>query len=223
LYPSLEECQYIREHFPTAKVDLLPLYCKSDKEILTAQTTADFDKRSGILFVGGFDHAPNKDGILWFCNEILPLIRKISPDVCLTIAGSNPPEEVRRLESDLIKVTGRVSDSKLSEFYNQHRVAVAPLRFGAGVKGKVVESLLKGLPIVTTSIGSQGLCNSVKALSIACSEQDFCEKVTALLQIENKWIEQRKSGVKYFEDNFSLKNIKPKLTKILQNTKVSNL
>jgi GT2 family glycosyltransferase/glycosyltransferase involved in cell wall biosynthesis len=221
LYPSFEECQYIGERFASAKIDLLPLYCKSIEEILAAKTTADFYKRSGILFVGGFDHAPNKDGILWFCNEILPLIRKISPDVCLTIAGSNPPEEVRRLESDLIKVTGRVSDSKLSEFYNQHRVAVAPLRFGAGVKGKVVESLLKGLPIVTTSIGSQGLCNSVKAISIARSEQDFCEKVTALLQIENKWIAQRKSGIKYFEDNFSLQKIKPNLTKLLQNTKVN--
>jgi GT2 family glycosyltransferase/ubiquinone/menaquinone biosynthesis C-methylase UbiE len=221
LYPSFEECQYIREHFPTTKTDLLPLYCKSDEEISAAKTTTEFSKRSGILFVGGFDHTPNKDGILWFYNEILPLIREILPNLSLTIAGSNPPAEVRRLESKFIKVTGRVSDQQLSAFYENHRAAIAPLRFGGGVKGKVVESLLKGLPIVTTSIGSQGLCNSVKALSIAFSEQDFCEKVIALHQIENKWIEQRKSGIKYFEDNFSSRCIIPNLTKLLGNKKVN--
>ena len=221
LYPSFEECQYIREHFPTTKTDLLPLYCKSDEEISTAKTTTEFSKRSGILFVGGFDHSPNKDGILWFYNEILPLIREILPNLCLTIAGSNPPAEVRRLESKFIKVTGRVSDKQLSTFYENHRVAIAPLRFGGGVKGKVVESLLKGLPIVTTSIGSQGLCNPGKALSIGYSEQDFCEKVIALQQIENKWIEQRKSGIKYFEDNFSSRCIIPNLTKLLGNKKVN--
>jgi GT2 family glycosyltransferase len=221
LYPSFEECQYIREHFPTTKTDLLPLYCKSDEEISAAKTTTEFSKRSGILFVGGFAHSPNKDGILWFYNEILPLIREILPNLSLTIAGSNPPAEVRRLESKFIKVTGHVSGKQLSAFYENHRAAIAPLRFGGGVKGKVVESLLNGLPIVTTSIGSQGLCNPGKALSIGYSEQDFCEKVIALHQSENKWIEQRKSGIKYFEDNFSSRCIIPNLTKLLGNKKVN--
>jgi glycosyltransferase involved in cell wall biosynthesis len=216
LYPSFEECQYIREHFPTTKTDLLPLYCKSDEEISAAKTTTEFSKRSGILFVGGFNHSPNKDGILWFCNEILPLIRKISRDVCLTIAGSNPPKEIRNLENKFIKVTGRISDHQLSAYYDSHRVSVAPLRFGSGVKGKVVESMLKGLPMVTTKIGSQGLCYADKALAIAHSEYEFSDKVVQLLKNERRWLQQRDSARSFFEKNFSSQEIKVKLKKFLK-------
>jgi len=215
-YPSIDEKNHIAENFPLINVDILPLYCKSDEEILAAKTITEFDKRSGILFVGGFGHSPNKDGILWFCNEILPLIREISPDVCLTIAGSNPPEEVRRLESEFIKVTGRVSDQQLSAFYENHRVAIAPLRFGGGVKGKVVESMLKGLPMVTTKVGSQGLKATAKDLVIAYSECEFADKVIELLIDEKKWLQQRDFGETFFIENFSSKKIKNKLKKILQ-------
>jgi GT2 family glycosyltransferase len=216
LYPSIDEKNHISEKFPRFNVDILPLYCKSDEEILTAKTITDFDKRSGILFVGGFGHSPNKDGILWFCNEILPMIRKISPDVCLTIAGSNPPEEVSRLESNFIKITGRVSDQQLSAFYENHRVAIAPLRFGGGVKGKVVESMLKGLPMVTTKVGSQGLKATDKDLAIAYSECEFADKVIELLKDEKKWLQQRYSAETFFIENFSARKIKNKLKTILQ-------
>jgi glycosyltransferase involved in cell wall biosynthesis len=216
LYPSIDEKNHISEKFPLVNVDILPLYCKSDEEILTAKTITEFDKRNGILFVGGFDHSPNKDGILWFCNEILPMIRKISPDVCLTIAGSSPPEEVSRLESNFIKITGRVSDQQLSAFYENHRVAIAPLRFGGGVKGKVVESMLKGLPMVTTKVGSQGLNAANKALAIAHSEYEFVDKVIELLKDEKKWLQQRYSAETFFIENFSSRKIKNKIKKVLQ-------
>jgi len=216
LYPSNEEKQYILGKFPGLTVDILPLYCKSADEIIAAKTASLFDKRSGILFVGGFDHSPNTDGILWFCNEILPLIRKISRDVCLTIAGSNPPKEIRSLENKFIKVTGRISDHQLSAYYDSHRVSVAPLRFGSGVKGKVVESMLKGLPMVTTKIGSQGLCYADKALAIAHSEYEFSNKVVQLLKNENRWLQQRDSARRFFEKNFSSQEIKVKLKTFLK-------
>jgi glycosyltransferase involved in cell wall biosynthesis len=216
LYPSIDEKNHISEKFPLVNVDILPLYCKSDEEILTAKTITEFHKRNGILFVGGFDHSPNKDGILWFCNEIFPMIRKISPDVCLTIAGSSPPEEVSRLESNFIKITGRVSDQQLSAFYENHRVAIAPLRFGGGVKGKVVESMLKGVPMVTTKVGSQGLKATDKDLAIAYSECEFADKVIELLKDEKKWLQQRYSAETFFIENFSSRKIKNKLKKVLQ-------
>ena len=216
LYPSDEEIKHILGIFPLLNVDILPLYCKSDEEISAAKTTTEFSKRSGILFVGGFDHPPNKDGILWFCTEILPLIRKISRDVFLTIAGSRPDKEIMRLENEFIKVTGHVSDDQLSKFYEAHRVSIAPLRFGAGVKGKVVESMLKGLPMVTTQTGAQGLSGADKALAIAHGEYEFCERVVQLLKDENKWLQQRELGRRFFAKNFSLKEIRKKLLTTLK-------
>jgi glycosyltransferase involved in cell wall biosynthesis len=116
----------------------------------------------------------------------------------------------------LIKVTGRVSDQQLSAFYENHRVAIAPLRFGGGVKGKVVESMLKGLPMVTTKVGSQGLKATGKDLAIAYSECEFAEKVIELLKDEKIWLQQRDSGEAFFIANFSSRKIKDKLKQLLQ-------
>jgi glycosyltransferase involved in cell wall biosynthesis len=95
-------------------------------------------------------------------------------------------------------------------------VAIAPLRFGSGVKGKVVESMLKGLPMVTTQTGAQGLSGADKALAIAHGEYEFCERVVQLLKDENKWLQQRELGRRFFAKNFSLKEIRKKLFTIFK-------
>ena len=119
----------------------------------------DFGEREGLLFVGGFAHPPNADAVLWFAREIFPLIRRELPDVKFYVAGSKVTDEIKALEETEsgIIIKGFVSEEELAQLYGQCRVVVVPLRYGAGVKGKVVEAIYNGAPIVTTSTGAEGI------------------------------------------------------------------
>ena len=110
-----------------------------------------------ILFVGGFTHTPNIDAVLWFASEILPLIRESNTGIRLILVGSNMPDTITQLASPDISIRGFVTDEELDQLYRSVRFSVIPLRFGAGLKGKTVESLSKALPIVSTSFGIEGL------------------------------------------------------------------
>ena len=118
----------------------------------------DFAEREGLLFVGGFAHPPNADAVLWFAREIFPLIRRELPDVKFYVAGSRVTDEIKALEEpgNGIIIKGFVSEEELAQLYGHCRVVVVPLRYGAGVKGKVVEAIYNGAPIVTTSTGQRG-------------------------------------------------------------------
>jgi glycosyltransferase involved in cell wall biosynthesis len=161
--------------------------------------------RKDILFVGGFGHPPNVDGVVWFIREILPLVLCRRRNVHVYLAGSNPSEEVRKLASPDITVTGFISDDELEQYYNSARVAVAPLRYGAGVKGKVVEALRFGLPIVTTSIGAQGLAHISDTIAIADDPQAFAGHVLRLLSDDDCWLKQAVAGVEAAKAHFSRK------------------
>jgi polysaccharide pyruvyl transferase CsaB len=114
-----------------------------------------FGKRKGLIFIGGFLHKPNEDAVVFFVEEILPLIRKILPDVTFVCVGSDPSERILALASDGITVTGYVPD--VSPIFENSRVFVSPLRYGAGMKGKIGQSMGYGLPVVTTTIGAEGI------------------------------------------------------------------
>jgi glycosyltransferase involved in cell wall biosynthesis len=103
------------------------------------------------------------------------------------LVGSNPDEKVKALASDAIKVTGFVTDEELASFYNQVRVAVAPLRFGAGIKGKVVEAMYFGLPCVTTNIGAQGLQAALEFLKVSDQPHAYADYVLELLEDNALW------------------------------------
>lgn len=108
-----------------------------------------------VLFVGGFQHEPNVDGIEWFAREVWPGVRSAVPNAKLSIVGSNPPQSVQALgELPGITVTGFVPET--GPYLERAAVAVAPLRIGGGMKGKVSEALAHGVPVVTTGIGAQG-------------------------------------------------------------------
>jgi O-antigen biosynthesis protein len=113
-----------------------------------------FAERHGIGFVGNYLHAPNLDGVEWFVAEVLPLVRARLPDVRLHLAGSGMPASISALASDAIEVHGWVPD--LAVFFGGLRLSVAPLRYGAGFKGKVASSLAHGLPVVGSSISLEG-------------------------------------------------------------------
>ncbi|HQT92385.1 MAG TPA: glycosyltransferase, partial [Candidatus Kryptobacter bacterium] len=115
----------------------------------------NYAAREGILFVGNFNHTPNIDAVRFFVTEVLPEVHKSLPEVVLDIVGNDPTNLTGPLASDRIRPIGYVQD--LSKYYEKCRLVVAPLRYGAGLKGKIVEALSYGVPVVTTSIGVEGM------------------------------------------------------------------
>jgi glycosyltransferase involved in cell wall biosynthesis len=113
-----------------------------------------FAERSGICFVAGFAHKPNEDALLWFVQAIMPLILEQAPHIQLHVVGSHMPAPVRALASPNVIVHGWVKD--LTPIFESVRLAVAPLRYGAGFKGKVATSLAHGVPVVGTQIALEG-------------------------------------------------------------------
>ena len=114
-----------------------------------------WSERADIMFVGGYQHPPNVDAVIYFVNEVFPLVRQKLPEVQFHIIGSKAPPEVTRLQQDGVIYHGYVAD--LEPFLDNVRVAVAPLRFGAGVKGKINTSMSYGQPVVATSVGIEGM------------------------------------------------------------------
>ncbi len=146
---SPEERDALLAEIPDLQVAVVPNIHAEEPLGLT------FAQREGVLFVGNFAHLPNVDAAQWLVEEILPLVRQEVPDLTLHLAGSNVSEQITALASDHVVVHGWVPT--LGDLYRRLRLSVAPLRFGAGMKGKVGESLSFGVPIVTTSIGAEGL------------------------------------------------------------------
>ena len=161
------------------------------------------DLRDGMLFVGGFRHNPNEDAVVWFVNEILPLVRAQVPLAHLTIVGSEPTPAVYALQSDHVSVLGWVPDVEPS--YEMARIAVAPLRFGAGVKGKVGEAMSLGVPMVMTPIASEGMHiqHGVHAL-VAEEPKEFAQHVVTLLTDNDMWRRLSTAGQRQIHDHFGI-------------------
>jgi glycosyltransferase involved in cell wall biosynthesis len=152
-----------------------------------------------LLFIGSYKHEPNVDAVLWFCRDIFPLIRREHPDITLTLLGSDPPPEVRHLQSKDVNVTGYVAD--VTEYFLQSKVFVCPLLFGAGVKGKVGQSLSFGLPVVSTSVGVEGMnveagCEAL----VADTAEEFARAVLQAYTDETLWNNLSAQGYKMVEE-----------------------
>jgi glycosyltransferase involved in cell wall biosynthesis len=144
------------------------------------------EARDGALFVGNFRHGPNVDAALFLVGDVWPRVRAVLPGARLTLAGGAPPPEVRALAGDGVEVTGWVP--AMAPLLDAARVSVAPLRFGAGVKGKIGEALAHGLPVVTTTIGGEGmdLVDGEHAL-VADDPQGLADAIVALHRDDARW------------------------------------
>jgi len=157
-------------------VATVPLYFYDD----FGHIDIDFTKRKNIMFVGGFDHTPNIDAVSWFSKSVLPLVLEAVPDLVFYVIGSNPPPEITNLASEQIRLLGFVSDERLTQYYQTCRMVVIPLRFGAGVKGKTIEALYHGMPIVSTSVGIEGIPDIGSIVTAADSADEFAAQVNVL-------------------------------------------
>jgi glycosyltransferase involved in cell wall biosynthesis len=198
LYPSADEAATVQRLEPGVDARALPLYA-----FPSFPPPRQPGKEEVMLFVGGFRHPPNVDAACWFVKSVLPLILAQCPHARLVLAGSSPPATVRALAGPQVVVTGHISDAELAEWYANARVSVAPLRFGAGVKGKVVEALHAGLPVVTTSVGAQGLPGLADIVPVHDDADTQASATLRLLVNDEVWQAQAAAQVRYAERHFS--------------------
>ncbi len=196
------ECDIIRREFGVEAL-AIPLYFYDDIK----ECAGDFSATKDMLFVGGFAHKPNADAVLWFTREVLPLVQKKLPDVRLHVVGSSPTEEILALRSDSVLVSGFVSDEELRGYYQKCRVCVVPLRFGAGVKGKTLEAMQNGIPVVSTAIGVEGMPDIESVIKPTDGAEEFAARVIKLYTDEAAW---RECGAyrDYLLKNYSHKTAK---------------
>jgi O-antigen biosynthesis protein len=198
LYPSDEETATVAAMEPGIPARTLLPYCFAD---FAAQRTPS--PEPVILFVASFAHPPNQEALLWLVDNVMPLIRARVPDARIAVVGSNPPQAVLALANDAVSVSANVSDEVLRRHYQAARVAAVPLRYGAGVKLKVVEAMREGLPLVTTSIGAQGLPDLASVVPICDQPQAFADAICCLLTDDVVWAGQSEAEVAYVAGHFS--------------------
>ncbi|MGG3507637.1 glycosyltransferase [Paenibacillus lautus] len=198
------EQQVLKEQLPNKLIRNIPLY-PYETIYGDHHSIPSFDERQDLLFVGGFNHKPNYDGILWFINEILPTIKATHPNMKLYIVGSNPPDDIKEKSSKNIIVTGYVTDEELERYYNSCRIVVVPLRFGAGVKGKVVEAIHYQVPVVTTTIGAEGLAETEDVLIVCDEASEFADKVINLYSNQTEWQSRSTTSGDYVRKFFTVK------------------
>lgn len=173
-----------------------------------------FEDRSGIIFVGGFQHNPNVDAIQYFVDDIMPLLRNMVPGLVLHIVGSNTPKEIETLACDDIVVHGYVED--LEGLMENVRVNIAPLRYGAGTKGKVIHAMSVGIPTVATPIASEGMnLKHMSEILIADGSKSFAEMIKELYEDKNLWTNISSEGLSKAEILFGLNVIREKVKGLL--------
>ena len=198
---SFDEVREIQNTDETINARQIPLYILNPDDM--AQYTYSARKRKNIMFVAGFQHTPNIDGAIWFVKNVFPKIKQQYKDIKLYLVGSNPTDEILQLASKDVIVTGFVTDAELDKFYSEIRLVVVPLRTGAGVKGKIIESVFHKVPVITTDIGIEGIDNSSKQIIVKNSASEFAKSVCDLYTNYTELDTKSKNSAQFIKKYFS--------------------
>ena len=194
------EYKILKDEYKNKTIRNIPLYIYEEP---LKNIEKNFHKRKDLIFVGGFEHSANVDAIIWFAKEIYPKIIKIFPNIILHIISSKISKKISQLESKNIKIEGFMSDEDLHSMYQKCRIAIAPLRYGAGVKGKVIEAAYNQIPMVTTTIGGEGIDNSIGTFIMEDNPEKMAEIISRLYVDYSKLKQMSDSGLKLIEKYFS--------------------
>ena len=156
--------------------------------------TPRFEERKDVLFVGNFRHPPNRDGLQWFLEKVWPIIHDKRPDIAFNVIGATPPEPLTRMaEKTNVVFHGYVHD--IEKHLDVARINIAPLRYGAGAKGKISQALCSGLPTVATSIAADGMhLTDRQSVSLADDADAFANTVLGIYDDETSWNGISKNG-----------------------------
>ena len=194
--PSTHELEIIRDELPTSPAMVWPFMFEHEG------TSVPFGQRRDFIFLGGYRHSPNVDAVTWFVEEIFPLIKKQEKDARFIIAGASPGPDVQALAGPDVIVTGLVPD--LRDVFDVARVFVSPLRFGAGVKGKLSAAMSYGLPVVSTSIGAEGMEMDEGTVIVADDPQSIADACLRLYRDEALWNQLSLAGQDFVQEKQSL-------------------
>jgi glycosyltransferase involved in cell wall biosynthesis/2-polyprenyl-3-methyl-5-hydroxy-6-metoxy-1,4-benzoquinol methylase len=201
LVVSDAEAQILAELCPTARVLVVSNIHAEQVSPAALSRRAPGDARD-VVFLGGYRHPPNVDAAVWLATEIFPLVRARRPDLRLVLAGSHPPAEVLSLAGPDVRVTGYVPD--LDPLFASARLSIAPLRYGAGVKGKINTSMTYGVPVVATSLAAEGMhLTSEQDVLVADEPARLADAVVRLAGDDELWARLSESGRRSVREHFS--------------------
>ena len=177
---STAEFELLRPELPDVKLHVFPLIM----DIPGAGKA--FIERRDIVFVGGYQHTPNVDAVQYFVGEIMPLLRQRLPGARFYAVGSKPPAGIQALASEDVIIAGFVED--LTALLDKMRVSVAPLRYGAGIKGKIGTAMAAGLPVVATSLAAEGMSlTDGENILVAEGAEAFTDAIVKIYKDQDLW------------------------------------
>ena len=193
---------------PSIRVEVLPFVQEVTSGI------KGFEERRDMVFVGNYKHAPNEDAVFWFINDIFPDIQPAIPGVRFVAAGSDPTPRMLALHSPDILVTGYVEN--IASYYQLGRVFVSPLRYGAGLKGKILQAMSHGTPVVGTSMSFEGM-NVVDGehVFIADDPELIVNRIVELYHNKPLWETVSANARQFIEDNYANAIVKEKFRVLL--------
>ncbi len=181
-----------------------------------------FALRRDWLFIGGFQHRPNADAVLFFVREIYPLVSKHLPEAKFYVIGDKPPPEIAALATERIIFAGLQRDVR--PFFDSVKLSVAPLRFGAGVKGKINQSMAFGVPVVATSLAVEGMeLKDRENILVADEPEDFAEALIELYESEELWNRISENGVQKTRALYSNDAARKKLESLFSDDHLGSL
>ena len=205
---SKVEYEILHDLLPDAQITVIPIPRK------VHGVSQGYEKRRDIVFIGGYNHSPNVDAVEYFVKEIWPLISERLPGVHFLVTGSNMPASFSRFASENIIIRGYVDD--LSALFDRCRLSVAPLRFGSGVKGKIITSLSYGVPCVATPIATEGMgLITGHHILQADSPKEFTDAVVEAYTNPKLWENLSVNGMEAVKENYSIEVVKEKLAAML--------
>jgi glycosyltransferase involved in cell wall biosynthesis len=180
---------------------------------LRRREAPEFHQRSDLLFVANLEHAPNRDAVLWFARDVLPLIRK-RRDVKLNVVGAGATRALISDCGEYVHFHGWIRE--VEPHFDRARVGVVPLRYGAGVKGKLGQALALGLPTVTTTVGAEGMdiIDGVDAL-IRDDSRGFADAVLQLYEDADVWDRVCERGLAAAAERWSSTAMRERLSLLL--------
>ena len=173
-----------------------------------------FEEREGLVFIGGFQHPPNADAVLWYVHEILPRVREQLPGVKTIVVGSLVPAPIKALAADDFIVAGYVPD--VTSYFSGCRISISPLRYGAGVKGKVNLAMSYGLPVVATSPSIEGMhLTPGEDVLVADTATDFADAIVRLYRDQALWETLAAGGRENISRHFSREVARSAITRLI--------
>lgn len=200
-YPSKTEVEIIKKNFPQVNVSEVPAYVYED---FLQDFKYDYSKRHDLLFVGSFNHLPNIDGLMWFIEKIFPKVLAVNSTMKLYVVGSNPPEKLMKANYKNVVMCGCLSDKELSDMYNKVRLVVVPLRYGAGLKGKVIEAMYRSVPVISTTVGAEGIYEATKIMKICDTVEDFTSEIIEIYDNFDLLNDYSINSLNYIKNRFSI-------------------